>query len=87
MEGIILYDFMYKDLGLKGCELLVYAVIHDHTWVKGGFSGSLKCLEEYTGYTQINICRVLKKLDDKGYIRKTVINERSIKYRTTWNET
>ena len=86
MEGIILYDFMYKDLGLKGCELLVYAVIHDY-YFWSGFSGSLKELEEKTGYRQAYICRVLKKLVDKGYIRKTVINERSIKYRTTWCET
>ena len=85
MEGIILYDFMCKDLGLKGCELLVYAVIHDY-WFCGGYSGSLKQLEEKTGYRQAHICSVLKKLVDKGYVRKTVINKHCIKYRTTWCE-
>ena len=35
-------QFMRTDLGLKGSELYVYAVIYGFTKSKGNFSGSLK---------------------------------------------
>ena len=74
------YDFMRTDLGLKGSELYVYAVIYGFTSSKGKFSGSLKYLEEVTGFDKRQCLRTLKKLTEKGYIRKTVISKIKIEY-------
>lgn len=74
------YGFMRDDLGLKGSELYIYAVIYGFTKSKKHFSGSLKYLENVTGFTSVQCCNALKKLVNKGYIRKNAINARRIEY-------
>lgn len=71
---------MRDDLGLKGSELYVYAVIYGFKKSKKQFSGSLKYLSEVTGFTTVQCCNSLKNLVNKGYIRKTAINARRIEY-------
>lgn len=74
------YDFMRTNLGLKGSELYVYAVIYGFSKSKGKFSGSLKTIEEYTGFDKRQCFNAVKKLTEKGYIKKTVISTRKIEY-------
>lgn len=74
------YDFMCEDLDLKGCELLVYAVIHGFTKSKGKFSGSLKTLEEYTRFDKRHCFRAVKKLEEKGYVIKKTISHCKVEY-------
>lgn len=68
--------FMRTDLGLKGSELYVYAVIYGFTKSKGNFSGSLKYLEEVTGFTAVQCCNTLKSLVEKGLIDKKSIQNK-----------
>lgn len=75
------YDFMRTDLGLKGSELLVYAVIYGFTQSKGKFSGSLNYLEEVTGFDRRQCLNAVKKLTEKGYIIKTVISYGKVEYK------
>ena len=75
-------EFMRTDLGLKGSELYIYAVIHGFSKSNKPFSGSLKYLNEVTGFTVVQCCNSLKNLVDKGYITKTVISTRKVEYRT-----
>ena len=69
-------QFMRTDLGLKGSELYVYAVIYGFTKSKGNFSGSLKYLEEVTGFTAVQCCNTLKSLVKKGLIYKKSIQNK-----------
>lgn len=71
---------MCEDLDLKGCELLVYAVIHGFTKSKGKFSGSLKTLEEYTRFDKRQCFRAVKKLTEKGYVIKKTISHCKVEY-------
>lgn len=71
---------MREDLGLKGSELYIYAVIYGFSKQKKTFSGSLKYLSEVTGFTTVQSCNALKNLVNKGYIIKTAINARRIEY-------
>ena len=71
---------MREDLGLKGSELYIFAVIYGFSKQKKTFSGSLKYLEEVTGFNADYCCCSLKKLVEKGYIIKTAINARRIEY-------
>ena len=74
------YRFMREDLWLKGSELYIYAVIYGFSKQKKTFSGSLKYLEDVTGFNADYCCCSLKKLVNKGYIKKTAINARRIEY-------
>lgn len=73
-------QFMRTDLGLKGSELYIYAVIYGFSKQKKTFSGSLKYLSEVTGFTAVQSCNALKNLVNKGYIIKNAINARRIEY-------
>lgn len=73
-------DFMRTNLGLKGSELYVYAVIYGFSKSKGKFSGSLKTIEEYTGFDKRQCFNAVKKLTEKGYIKKTAISYCRVEY-------
>lgn len=63
---------MVQDLGLKGNELLVYAIINMFSQMKAGsFYGSLATLREMTGITTDHtIITTLRSLQEKGLITR-----------------
>lgn len=71
------------NLGLKGNELLVYAIIHGFSQDKESyFHGSLKYLTQWTGTTEQNIIDILKKLTEKGLLIKVVREGTTNLYKT-----
>lgn len=67
----VTHGWMINDLGLSGIELDVYAIIYGFSQDgKSEFTGSVKCLEEWTGKTKKTIIETLKSLVSKGYIKK-----------------
>lgn len=68
---INIQGFMVKGLGLKGNELLAYALIYGfsqdgETW----FTGSSKYIAEWLNIDRRNVLAVLQKLVDKGLLIK-----------------
>lgn len=68
---INIQGFMVKDLGLKGNELLVYALIYGfsqdgETW----FTGSSKYISDWLNIDRRNVLAVLQKLVNKGLLIK-----------------
>ena len=61
-----IHDWMTKDLGLRGSELLIYAVIHGFTETCGEFSGSVAYLSACTGTAKSTVCAALGRLTEKG---------------------
>ena len=73
-----IYPWMIQVLGLKGCDLLIFAIIFRHT--KNDESWYIKNLSEYSemlGYNRATICISLRNLTKKGLI---------IKEAQTWQE-
>lgn len=68
---ITIQGFMVTELGLKGNELLLYALIYGFT--QDGvseFSGSLKYMCDWTNSTKPTVLAILAKLVAKGLISK-----------------
>lgn len=72
---IKVYDWMHKELGLKGNELLIFALIYsfcnqeiDGTGKNKNCSASQKYMSDRIGLARQNISIILKKLQDKGLI-------------------
>ena len=75
----LIYPFMTEDLGLRGAELSVYALIYSFTKGSiGQFHGSRDYIARKTGYSLRSVARALKSLTDKGFI----IAERLKEYKT-----
>ena len=69
-----------RDLGLKGNELLVFAVIHGFSQGRQGcYKGSLAYLQETCGISRRSAIYILKSLIEKGLIEKTEINQNGVK--------
>ncbi len=67
----IIQGWMLTELGLKGNELLVYAVIYGFSQVEGQvYDGSLRYLAEWTNSTKQGVIKNLKGLMEKGLIEK-----------------
>ena len=78
---IVIPPYVYKVLGLKGAAAMVYGVIYGFSYKQGGkFFGSLKTIEEMTGFHTVYICNTLKDLTEKGFIRKKYISATKIEY-------
>lgn len=68
---ITIQGWMVSELGLKGNELLIYAIIYGFTQKENQwYTGSRKYLSEWTGATKQTVGNYLKSLADKGYIEK-----------------
>lgn len=70
---VVIQGWMITRLGLKGNELLIYAVIYGFT--QNGeikFVGSMKYLADWTNSTVESVRKCIKSLIDKGYIVKTL---------------
>lgn len=78
---IMIPEYAGKILKLKHDYLIVYGIIYGFSKnEKGKYFGSLKYIQDMTGCSQDHICRILKRLTEKGYIRKNAINARRIEY-------
>lgn len=68
---IVIQGFMVNELGLKGNDLLVYAVIYGFSQLKNQrFTGSLQYLADWTNSSKQGVQKNLKSLLDKGLIAK-----------------
>lgn len=70
---VVIQGWMLTRLGLKGNELMIYAVIYGFT--QNGeteFVGSMKYLADWTNSTVESVRKCIKSLIDKGYIIKTL---------------
>ena len=72
---IVIPPYVYKVLGLENAAAMVYGIIYGFTIGKQGkFYGNLRFISEITGLSRETVCRILKKLTEKGYIKKTVVD-------------
>ena len=68
---IVIQSFMVSELGLKGNELLIYAIIFSFSQATGqAFHGSLSYLESRINGTRPTVIACLKSLVKKGLIEK-----------------
>ena len=70
---VVIQGWMITRLGLKGNELMIYAVIYGFS--QNGeteFVGSMKYLADWTNSTVESVRKCIKSLIDKGYIVKTL---------------
>lgn len=70
---VVIRGWMLTRLGLKGNELMIYAVIYGFT--QNGeteFVGSMKYLADWTNSTIESVRKCIKSLIDKGYIIKSL---------------
>jgi predicted transcriptional regulator len=86
---VTIQGWMITDLGLKGNELIIYALIYGFSQdEKSEFTGSLNYLAEWTNSTKQGVMKNLKSLVSKGYISKHEENLNGIKvcrYATKFN--
>ena len=72
-----------RTLGLKGNDLLVFAVIHGYSQAgEGCYFGSLSHLAEVCGMARSTAAEVLKRLVESGLLKKTEIYRNGVKYCT-----
>lgn len=68
---ISIQGWMVTKLGLKGNELLIYAIIYGFSQAEGqAFNGSLQYLADWTNSTKQGVLKNLKSLIEKGYLGK-----------------
>lgn len=78
---INIQGWMVTDLGLKGNELLIYAIIYGFTQDgEHKFKGSLNYLASWTNSTKQGIIKALKKLIEKNLIVKEEFWENNVKF-------
>ena len=84
----VVHEWMVTDLGLKGTELLVYAIIFGFTQIEEqSFFGSRKYLADFSGASLRAVQYALDSLVDKGLLSKHVTtipcnNTRTISYKS-----
>lgn len=78
---ILVCGWMVTELGLKGNELLLYAMIYGFTQDnETEFSGSLTYMQEWLGVgSRHTVLDALERLIAKGYIKKRTAIEKGIK--------
>lgn len=70
-----------RTLGLKGNDLLVFAVVHGFSQNgEGCYYGSLSHLAEICGIARRTVIDVLKRLTDMGLLKKTEIYRNGVKF-------
>lgn len=69
------------ELGLKGNELLIYAIIHGFSQEENQtFRGSIRYLVDWTGSSKMTVIRALRSLETKKLIRKIERFENGVKF-------
>lgn len=77
---IVIQSFMVNELGLKGNELLIYAIIYGFSQDGSSeFSGSLQYLADWTNSSKQCVIDTLKKLLEKKLIMKNVMNVNNVR--------
>ncbi len=72
--------FMVRDLKLKGLEKDIYAIIYGFSQLDGQvFNGSLQYLSDWTCSSKQAILNAIKKLIDKGLIKKKEVYKNGVK--------
>lgn len=78
---INIQGFMVNELGLKGNELLIYAIIYGFSQDENSeFSGGLKYLMAWTQTTKTTCINALKSLIKKGLIIPNEYIKNNVKY-------
>lgn len=75
--SFMIHSFMIRELGLCGCELIVFAIIYSFTRGAGFFYGTQRYLVDTSGNSVSTVRRALAMLYEKGYIEKCVISGRT----------
>lgn len=73
---IIVHDFMYNELKLKGNELLVFSLIYKVCEDKGVFDGGRETLSKVLNITKPTVDASLQSLIKKGLISRKHIGDR-----------
>lgn len=74
-DCIYIEDWMLNKLNLKGNELIVYAVINSHI----RFQEPIQYIADWTGTSKRAVFNILKRLLDKGLIKKEERYDHGIK--------
>lgn len=78
---IVVQGWMITELGLKGNELLIYAVIHGFSQVPNqSFTGSLQYLADWINGSKQTVINCLKSLIDKDLIIKIEKTYNGVKF-------
>lgn len=84
---VVLRPFMVEELGLKGSELVAYALIYGFSQDgESWFTGSAQYVADWCGIARRNAINVLQKLTEKGLVEK-VRTGRGCAYRACRNIT
>lgn len=68
---VVLRPFMVEELGLRGSELVAYALIYGFSQDgESWFTGSAQYVADWCGIARRNAINVLQKLTDKGLVEK-----------------
>ena len=84
MENYSVYGFMTRELGLKGAELQVFALIYSFVRLSGEFSGSRSYIAERVGISERTVDRAMRDLVQRGLAerRKSCCGKRRRSYIT-----
>lgn len=67
--SIVIKDWMIHDLGLRGYELLIYAIINAYTkGACGGYAGGQERLADMLNTDLNTVCTTISKLKHRGLI-------------------
>lgn len=84
---VVLRPFMVEELGLKGSELVAYALIYGFSQDgESWFTGSAQYVADWCGIARRNAIDVLRRLTDRGLVEK-VRTGRGCAYRACRNIT
>lgn len=68
---IVIHGWMRKELGLKGNELLVYALIYGFSQDgESAFRGKLQFVQDWAGISKKTAITILQNLSEKGLVTK-----------------
>lgn len=68
---VVIQGWMLSELGLKGNELMIYAIIYGYSQDgQNRFTGGLQYLADWTNSTKQSVIKCIKSLVDKGFIGK-----------------
>ena len=85
---VVIQGWMIKELGLKGNELLVYALIYGFSQTEGQkFTGSLQYLEDWCNSSRQGIIKCLQSLQQKQLIIKKDLAYNKATYEINPNST
>ena len=80
---ILIQGWMRSEMGLSGAALMVYATIYGFSQTGNCYySGSIDYLAEWAGVQRRQVMRILKELNESGYIEKNEAGYNRFRYRT-----